>query len=65
MQKTWTSREFTKLLKRNGYEYSRCSGDHMIYKRDGRTISFNVCGKRGLNRMVAQRLIKEYGLIVA
>ena len=62
MKKTWTSREFADLLSKNGYHYDRCNGDHKIYKNDRRTISFNVRG-RGLNRMVAQRLIKEYELV--
>jgi len=64
MKKTWTPREFAKMLKKNGYEYDRSNGDHMTYKNEnGRPITFNVRG--GLNRMVALRLIKEYGLIVA
>ena len=65
MKKTWTPREFAKLLRKNGYEFDHGNGDHMIYRNaSGRPISFNTRGN-GLNRMVAQRLIKEYGLVVA
>ena len=64
MKKTWTPREFAKMLKKNGYELARSNGDHMTYKNaTGRPITINVRG--GLNRMVALRLIKEYELVVA
>ena len=63
MKKTWTPREFETLLKKNGYVYSRCNGDHKIYKGKRGTISFNVRGN-GLNRMVARRLIKEFELVI-
>ena len=63
MKKVWNDREFTKLLRGNGYSFIRSRGDHMIYKNEeGRMIVFNTRG-RGLNRMVAQRLIKENGLV--
>lgn len=29
----YTYIEMTKIVKRNGYEYVRCTGDHCIYKR--------------------------------
>lgn len=60
MQKTWTSRQFTKLLHKNGYVKKRQTGDHLIYEKDGRIISFTY---NHLNRMVVRRLIKEYKLI--
>lgn len=56
--KVYTDREFSKLLKRNGYKKKRTKGDHFIYSNGERTISIN----KGINRMVAQRLIKEYDL---
>lgn len=30
----YTYLEMTKIVKRNGYEYARCTGDHCIYKRE-------------------------------
>lgn len=63
MKKTWTAREFETMLRKNGFEYARCNGDHKIFKRNGRVITINVRGN-GLNRMVARRLIKEYALEV-
>lgn len=63
MKRTWTPREFEKMLKANGCTFTRFNGDHKIYKTpDGHTISFTVRG--GMNRMVAQRLIKENGLVI-
>ena len=59
--KTFNSREFAELLIENGYEYTRCKGDHKIYKNKEKTICFNW---RKLNKMVARRLIKEYNLNV-
>lgn len=59
MKKIYTPREFACLLRSNGFNYDRTKGDHVIYYKEGRHISFTV---RNLNRMVVQRLIKEYNL---
>jgi len=59
MKKVYSAREFACLLRNNGYCYDRSKGDHVIYKKGSRIISFTA---RNLNRMVAQRLIKEYNL---
>ena len=53
-----TSREFKKLLRKNGYVYVRSKGSHDIYKNDKNTVAVPV----RLNRMIAQRLIKELNL---
>lgn len=54
-------RQFEKLLKANGYSYSRQSGDHRIWIKDGCAhVSFNM---RKLNPIIVQRLIKEHGLV--
>lgn len=58
MKKTWTLREFRKLLKANGFEEVRSKGDHFIFSDGGRNLSIN----KEPNRMVVQRLIKEYQL---
>lgn len=60
-KKIYSAREFACLLRNNGYDYDRTKGDHVIYKKQGRIITFTV---RNLNRMVTQRLIKEYNLVV-
>lgn len=52
-------KEFIRKAKQNGYEHVRTSGSHMIFQNgDGRTMPVNI----KLNKMVARRLIKEYGL---
>ena len=57
--KQWTSREFLRMLKRNGYTYSRHNGDHYIYvSKSGRHISV----PQKLECVIARRLIKEYEL---
>lgn len=59
MKKIYSSREFACLLRNNGYSYDRTKGDHIIYMKNGKHISFT---HKHLNRMVVQRLIKEYNL---
>ena len=61
IKKQWTSREFIRLLKDNGFTYNRSKGDHYTYKKGPKSITFNF---RGLNCMVAHRLIKENELEV-
>lgn len=58
IMKVYTDRAFAKLLKDNGYEKIRSNGDHIMYSDGTNTISVN----RGINRMVAQRIIKENNL---
>ena len=55
----WTAREFIKVLKKNGYVYSRHNGDHYIYVNEsGRHISI----PQKLECVIAKRLIKEHNL---
>lgn len=50
-----------KILVANGYEYKRCKGSHFMYSNGTNTVAVN----NHLNRMVAQRIIKQYHLQVA
>lgn len=57
----YTSREFIKIVKFNGFWYNRNNGDHAIYVNDkGRHISI----PKNLECVIAQRLIKENSLEV-
>ena len=57
--KQWTSREFLRMLRKNGYTYSRHNGDHHIYvSKGGRHISV----PQKLECVIARRLIREYNL---
>lgn len=60
---TYTERDFNKLMKLNGYvkQVGRGKGSHTVFKKGNRTISIGD----HYNRMVIQRLIKEYGLVTA
>lgn len=59
--KQYTSREFTKIVKSNGFKYNRSSGSHFIYVNDkGRHISI----PKKLECVIARRLIKENNLKV-
>lgn len=57
----YTSREFIKIVKFNGFWYNRHNGDHAIYVNDkGRHISI----PKNLECVIARRLIKENSLKV-
>lgn len=56
--KQYTHREFIRIVKNNGYLYSRHSGGHTIYIKDGRHISI----PQKLKSVIARRLIKENNL---
>ena len=55
------ARLMKKILVANGYEYKRCKGLHFMYSNGTNTVAVN----NHLNRMVAQRIIKQYHLQVA
>ena len=57
----YTSREFIKIVKFNGFYYRRHNGDHAIYMNDkGRHISI----PKNLECVIARRLIKENNLVI-
>ena len=57
----YTSREFIRIVEKNGFYYSRNNGDHSIYVNDkGEHISI----PHRLACIIARRLIKENNLIV-
>ena len=57
----YTRREFVKLVRRNGFEYTRSHGRHDIYyNKEGRHISI----PQTLVDVIARRLIRENKLIL-
>lgn len=59
--KQFTSREFIKIVKLNGYFYNRSNRDHDIFINDnGDRISI----PNHLECVIARRLIKENNLII-
>ena len=59
--KQFTSREFIKIVKLNGYFYNRSNRDHDIFINDnGDHISI----PNHLECVIARRLIKENNLII-
>ena len=52
------AKKMKKILQNNGFKYVRSRGSHFIYSDGINTISIN----KDLNRMVAQRLLKQYNL---
>lgn len=59
----FTSKEFKRILKNNGYVLVRQKGDHLIYKHPQREKIITITSK-DLNMMIARRLIKENNLEV-
>ena len=58
--KQYTQLEFIRVVEKNGFSYSRHSGDHAIYVNDrGRHVSI----PHKLESVIARRLIKENNLI--
>lgn len=59
--KQYTSKEFTKIVQKNGFKYNRCSGSHFIYTNEkGKHVSI----PKKLECVIARRLIKENNLKV-
>lgn len=50
-------KHFINVIKKNGFEYDRTSGDHYIYKRNGKHIS--IPHGKEINAVLARRLLKE------
>ncbi|MDO4977108.1 MAG: type II toxin-antitoxin system HicA family toxin [Eubacteriales bacterium] len=62
MYKVMNYREFTHILKYNGFTAVRISGSHVIFKRQADTLVLPRNNKP--NRMLVERLIKNYNLLV-
>lgn len=62
MSKEYTVREARDILIHNGFERVRVSGGHGVYSNGVETVSIPLHGKN-VNRMLFQRLIKQYNLV--
>lgn len=59
---TYNKRDIHRILKNNGWKLHRQSGSHLIYKNDnGEHLTIGCCK---YNKMIMQRLIKQYNLKV-
>lgn len=59
---TYNKRDVQRILKDSGFVFHHQSGSHSIYKNEkGQHLSVNV---NDCNRMIMQRLIKQYNLKV-
>ena len=59
--KQFTSREFIKIVKLNGYFYNRSNRDHDIFINDNED---RISIPNHLECVIARRLIKENNLII-
>lgn len=62
--RTFTYRQMVYIVERNGYEYTRCNGDHAIYKKQGAKNTITLTKKKHVNPCIARRLIKENNLVI-
>lgn len=59
---TYNKRDIQRILRNNGWNFHHCKGSHMIYRNDrGQHLTIGTCN---CNKMIMQRLIKEYNLKV-
>ena len=56
----YTTREARRIAEKCGWQLARKTGDHYIYKHPNNPKILTISG--GLNRMVFERCVKEYGL---
>jgi predicted RNA binding protein YcfA (HicA-like mRNA interferase family) len=60
-RKVYNNKEFTAILKKNGFVLERTKGSHSIYYNSDTHRHMTVA--HHLNRMVCERLIKENNLL--
>ena len=56
----YTTREAQRIVEKNGWTLARTKGDHFYYKKQGNPKILNL--SRDLNRMIWERLVKEYDI---
>jgi len=57
---SYNYRQFSLILKNNGYSLKRTKGDHFIWQKDG----YHITITKNPNKYICQRLIKENQLIL-
>lgn len=57
---TYLFRDMEKILRKNGYSYTRSNGSHRIYTNGIPT----AVAQHRLNKMLALRIIKQCSLII-
>ena len=58
--KVYNTREARKIARKNGWILVRTNGDHYIYKHPDHNKALTI--SEGLNRMVWERCVNEFGL---
>lgn len=59
---TYNKREIQRILRNNGWNFHHCKGSHTIYRNEnGEHLTIAICK---CNKMIMQRLIKQYNLKV-
>jgi predicted RNA binding protein YcfA (HicA-like mRNA interferase family) len=58
--KTYSTREAMKIASKNGWILVRTNGDHYLYKHPDHAKMLTL--NKNMNKMVFQRLIKEFDL---
>ena len=59
---TYNKRDMQRILKNNGWTLHHQKGGHLIYRNEsGEHLTIAICK---CNKMITQRLIKQYNLVV-
>ena len=56
------SSELHRLILRNGWIAIRQAGSHVIYEKDGKSVSVPFHGSKEMGKGIANRFIREMGL---
>lgn len=56
------SSELHRLILKNGWRSIRQAGSHVIYEKDGKTVSVPFHGSKEMGSGIARRFIREMGL---
>jgi len=57
----YTAEKFSRILRDNGFSLNRVKGSHYIYTKEGHNVTVPI----RLNACIANRLIKENGLVTS
>lgn len=61
--KSYSTKEFERILMDNGYAMTRKNGDHCIWQKDGVPL-ISIPKHQTINYMICRRIIKENNLKV-
>jgi len=62
--KKYSTKDFKKVLKKNGFILDRSKGSHLIYKNSKNDTAVIYTSSRGIAKTVTDKIIKRYDLVI-